>query len=459
MTKETAEFIFSMAEDEVGTRIVAIGIGGMGRNAMENIAAIEIDGLELYSVNTDMQALDKCVGSQPVQIGGKRTGGKGAGGNNEVGKLSAEDDIEKLRGLVEGAELVFITAGMGGGTGTGAAPVIAELCRSMGILTIGIVTTPMKCEGRKRMAKAQQGLAELRRQIDSLVVIENEKLSLVMDHEDVSIIEVFRRADEVLLKSVAAIGGMINFHGYINLDLADLGNVLKRPSAENCTDALIGVGTASGEGRALKAAASAMDNPLLANSDINGAINLLINVSGNENMGLNEAHSVVQAIADKAGEGDREIFMGIVTDNSLGESISVTLIATGMGPHQPGLPAKPRLVAIKADGGSLAVASRGGTGAAAWVTEEKPAGFAEINNVYRHKAGAGNTENFGSSPLVKSQDWQTPAYTRRDCRYTGQVIEEVLARDPQTDSREEARPFKRPRTGRIYGEPALRLAC
>jgi cell division protein FtsZ len=377
--------------------------------------------------------------------------------------LSAEDDIEKLRSLVEGAELVFITAGMGGGTGTGAAPVIAELCRSMGILTIGIVTTPMACEGRKRMAKAQEGLAELRTHIDSLVVIENEKLSLVMDHDDVSILEVFRRADEVLLQSVAAIGGMINFHGYINLDLADLRNVLKRPTDENCADALIGVGASSGEGRALKAAASAMANPLLANSDINGALNLLINVAGNENMGLNETRSVVQAIVDQAGDGDREIFVGIVTDNSLGETISVTLIATGMGLNKLSLPQTPRLAAIKHDGKSpAAVSAKGADVSAARLAGEKSADYPEINNVYRTNAGcAENNEHFGSSPLVNNRNWQTPAYTRRASRYTDQVAEEVLSRDLQNDIREEVSPFKRTRrkTGRMYGEPALRLAC
>ena len=185
MTTERSDYIFSMAETESRTRIVAMGIGGMGRNAMENLARCEINELEVYSVNTDMQALDRCQDSLPVQIGEARTGGKGAGGNSEVGKLSAEDDIDKMRGLVEGAELVFIAAGMGGGTGTGAAPVIAKLCRELGVLTIGTVTMPMEIEGCKRMDKATKGLAELRKHVDSLVVIENERLSLVMGDEDI----------------------------------------------------------------------------------------------------------------------------------------------------------------------------------------------------------------------------------------------------------------------------------
>ncbi|MCK4838303.1 MAG: cell division protein FtsZ, partial [Desulfobulbaceae bacterium] len=409
MTAEKSDYLFSMVEEEARTRIVAMGIGGMGGNAMGNLAKTEIEGLEIYSVNTDMQSLDKCQGSQPVQIGAKRTAGKGAGGNSEVGRLSAEDDIEKLRMLVKGAELVFIAAGMGGGTGTGAAPVIAKLCREMEILTIGIVTTPMVCEGHRRMGKAQQGLAELRSHVDSLMVIENENLSLIMDCDDVSIIEVFGRADEVMVKGITAISGMINTFGYINLDLADIRNVLKRPSSEECADVLIGVGTASGKDRALKAAAIAMENPLLANDDIKGANNILINVSADENMGLNEAQSVMGVIADKAGDSDREIIMGIVTDNSLGEKISITLIATDMGLNKRNSSSVVNRVPIKQTS-ELSIGEIRPEIFAQVAPLKEDAVSSPLSEGICMKAHVGSeiVENFGSSPLIKNTQWQTP---------------------------------------------------
>lgn len=462
MSAKKADYHFSMVEEVSRTRIVAMGVGGMGRNAMENLAATVVDGLELYSVNTDMQALDRCVGSQPIQIGAKRTNGKGAGGNSEVGQLSAEDDIEKLRSLVEGAELVFIAAGMGGGTGTGAAPVIAKLCREMGILSIGIVTTPMHCEGRRRMEKARFGLAELRKHVDSLVVIENENLSLIMDSGDVSIIEIFRYADEVLLNSVAAIGGIINFHGYINLDLADLRNVLKRSSEENCADVLIGFGRSSGADRGAKAAAMALSNPLLANANIKGADNLLINVSGDEAMGLNEAHAVVEAIVAKAGDGDREIYMGIVTDNSLGDELTVTLIATGMALDKVNGFAGAEIVAAKHPRAAIfREINNEISGPMAMVVEEKPVLHQDHLVSRSTLAGNENNEKFGTSPLVKSVEWQRPAYTRRACRCNGPMAEKATRQNQPHEVVREVSPFKRTRqkTRRDYQEPLLHMAC
>jgi len=416
MNTEKSESLFSLSgeENEAGTRIVALGVGGMGRNAMENLASSVDDGLELFSVNTDMQALEKCVGSRPVQIGVLRTSGKGAGGNSEVGRLSAEDDIENLRELVAGAELVFIAAGMGGGTGTGAAPVIARVCREMGVLTIGTVTMPMACEGPKRAEKARQGLKEIRRHVDSLVIVENEKLSLLMDRDDVSIIEVFKRADKVLVDAVKSINRMINCHGYINLDLADLKNVLQRPTDHECGDALIGVGEAVGDGRAMTAALAALENPLLANADIKGATNLLVNVAGNENMGLREAQTAVQMIEEKAGEGDREIFMGVVTDNSMGDTMSVTVIATGLGLNAKQEERK----IIKQQKFNLALESKykeeviSLTSIEKDISKECAVGFGHSESEIVQ-----TRDNFGIAPLINRTEWKTPAYLRRDSRY------------------------------------------
>lgn len=458
MTAHRSDYQFSMVDDGARTRMVALGLGGMGKNAMENLATTEVRGLELYSVNTDMQSLDRCVGSQPVQIGAKRTAGKGAGGDSEVGKLSAEDDIEKLRLLVEGAELVFIAAGMGGGTGTGAAPVIAKLCREMGILSIAIVTTPMSCEGKKRTAKSQFGLTELRKHVDSLVVIENENLSLIMDNDDVSIIEIFKHADSVLLNSVSAIESMINCHGYINLDLADLRNVLKRPSDDDCANAIIGVGRSSGDDRAVTAALSAIENPLLANGSINGALNILVNVSANENMGLNEAHNVVETITDRAGAGDREIFMGIVTDNSLEDEMVVTLIATGMGLKERSKLADSEIAVVKHLHKPI-VREVAKTMAAPPV---ELFNHSRIQNVCHNKlAGSENSENFGTSPLIENQQWLTPAYERRICRFSEQLVENGSYHNRMIDDCQEAGPLKRVKQAnrRIYHEPALHAAC
>ena len=468
MNKDQSEYFFSMDDtvSSASTRVVAMGIGGMGKNAMENLARAEIEGLELYSVNTDMQALNKCRGSKPVQIGARRTGGKGAGGNSEIGRLSAEEDIEKLRGLIEGAELVFIAAGMGGGTGTGAAPVIAKLCRELGIMSIGTVTTPMKCEGPKRMDKACKGLDELNSNIDSLIVIENERLSLVMDDEDISIIEIFRRADEVLVDGVEAITRMINSHGYINLDLADLRNVLKRPDDHNCADALIGVGVAHGEGRAVKAALDALENPLLAKADIKGAANLLVNVAGNEDLGLNEAHEAMQTVVNAAGDSDREIFMGFVTDKAMGEKISVTVIATGMGlktnNENGALPFSivreqskepvSVIVPVKENKESVNYHKK------EFKHEDRNRNELETNQDNHHKPLRTKP---GMSPLVLRETWREPAYLRRECRHEEVIQEKNQPLVGNTDVRQEISNFMKTKrkNRRLFREPTLRMAC
>ena len=330
MTTGNNDYSFSLGDDGPGVRMVVLGAGGMGNNAMENLARAAIPGLELYSLNTDIQPLRRCRGSKPVQLGAKRTGGKGAGGDSEKGRLSAEDDAEKIRKIVRDAELVFIASGMGGGTGTGVAPVIARICREVGVLSVCVVTMPMDCEGQKRTEKACAGLAELRKSVDSLLIIENEKLSTVMDQEDISIIEVFRRADKVVVDAVAAVARIINSHGYINLDLADLKKVLQRGANDSCVDSFIGVGEACGPDRAMKAAEMALNNPLMREVSIFGAANLLVNVVGSDQMGHKEAMSAIKSIVEKAGDLDREIFMGVVPDNSMGDKLSITVIATGL---------------------------------------------------------------------------------------------------------------------------------
>jgi cell division protein FtsZ len=330
MTTGNSDYSFSMVEDGPTTRLVVLGVGGMGNNAMENLARAGVPGLELYSLNTDVQALRRCNGSKPVQLGAKRTGGKGAGGNSDIGRMSAEDDTDKIRKLVTGAEMVFIASGMGGGTGSGAAPVVAQVCRELGVLCVCVVTMPMQCEGPRRGEKGRIGLVELSKKVDSLLIIENEKLSAVMDQEDVSIIEVFRKADKVVVDIVTSISRVINSHGYINLDLADLKNVLKRGDNGACVEAYIGLGEATGSDRAKIASEIALNNPLLRTTNIQGAANLLVNVAGSEDIGHKEAMIAVNNVVERVGSENREIFIGVVTDNSMGDRLSVTVIATGL---------------------------------------------------------------------------------------------------------------------------------
>lgn len=412
MTTENSDYSFTMADDGPSVRLVVLGVGGMGNNAMENLARAAVPGLELFSLNTDVQALQRCRGSKPVQLGGKRTCGKGAGGNSDIGRMSAEDDVEKIRKIVAGAELVFIASGMGGGTGSGAAPVIARICRELGLLCVSVVTMPMECEGQRRGEKGRAGLAELKKNVDSLLIIENENLSMVMDQEDVSIIDVFRKADKVVVDVVAAISRIINSHGYINLDLADLKNVLQRGANGACVEAYIGLGEATGPDRALRAAEIALSNPLLRTVSIQGATNLLVNVAGSEQIGHKEAMVAVKSVADRVGGDNQEIFMGVVTDNSMGDRICVTVIATGLPPRSGSV------VKIKPVDCHVKKMSSGQK------PDEVAAGNLRISRAIPDEidmtVGGQDVVTLrdfspdisGFSPLVKKDDWQIPAYIR-----------------------------------------------
>ncbi len=406
---------FRMCE-ESQAKIVVIGVGGMGNNAVRNIGQAKIENLKLYAVNTDLQALKSCEGCEHIQIGGKRTGGRGAGGDPEIGRLSAEDDIDLLRELLEGSEIVFIAAGMGGGTGTGAAPVIARLAREMNILVIGTVTTPLVFEGPKRLARSDMGLAEMRRHVDSLVVIDNERLTYFLEKEDVSFMEAFRKADEVLIQGIKGITQIINMHGYVNLDLMDARAVLKRTDEnDNSCEALIGLGEAEGDDRAVRAALAALENPLLANVTIEGAGNLLVNVIGCKTIGYKEAQSAIQTVAEKAGRQEKEIFIGIVTDDSMGEKMSVTVIATGFEPADN----------KRTQSAEIEMPTNGNH------SEPDLLPDPPIMNHNRTERGRQSDDHFyspaiirdtdipetitvfGKSPLVRRPEWSTPAFLRR----------------------------------------------
>ena len=303
------------------TVIKIIGCGGGGSSAVNRMISEGVGDVEFIVLNTDLQALSKSVAQTRIPIGQKITGGLGAGGLPTVGEQAAIEDSETLKNTVSGADMIIITAGMGGGTGTGSAPVVAKLAHDAGILTIAVVTTPFDFEGPVRMKYAKDGIEKLRQNVDALIVIPNSQITKIVD-KDLSYKDAFRLADSLLCQGVQGISKIITVPGDINLDFNDVKTVLK-----NSGEAILGVGFAEGEDRSIKAAQSAISNPLLENRTIDGAKNILINISGKK-VSMSEVQEIannIQASADK----NVQVFLGIVTDESLGDKISVTVIATG----------------------------------------------------------------------------------------------------------------------------------
>jgi cell division protein FtsZ len=305
-------------------KMKVVGVGGAGGNAVNRMIFSNLQGVDFVAVNTDCQALNKNSASAKVQIGGRITKGLGSGGNPDIGRRSAEEDKDILHEMVNGADMVFITAGMGGGTGTGAAPVIAEVAKASGALTVAIVTKPFVFEGRTRMKQAEDGMAELKRQVDTLIAIPNQKLLQVVA-KDTPLLDAFSMADEVLLKATRGISDLITRPGEINLDFADVRTIMSEAG-----DAIMGTGCASGEDRAKEAATRALRSPLLDDVSIAGARGLLINVTGGPMMTLSDVSEAAGTIFETAGSEANVIF-GTAIDDSLSDEIRVTVIATGIG--------------------------------------------------------------------------------------------------------------------------------
>ncbi len=304
-----------------GARIKVIGVGGGGSNAVDRMIDAGIKGVEFIVANTDLQALNDSKAPIKIQLGSKSTRGLGAGSNPEMGRQAALEDTEKLLDILDGSDMVFVTAGLGGGTGTGAAPVVASLAIELGALTVAIVTKPFTVEGKKRMAQAEKGLAELRGCVDTLITIPNSKLREV--EEKITIMDAFRRADEVLLQAVRGITDLIITPGIINLDFADVTTVMKGKGV-----ALMGIGEASGEDAASKAMRAALDYKLLEENSIMGAKAALINVTGGPNMVLGEVEDAIGMIEQEA-DDNADIIWGSVIKEDLGDEIRITVIATG----------------------------------------------------------------------------------------------------------------------------------
>lgn len=330
------EVIIAMNQDELFTltdtstqkneQLVVFGVGGGGGNALNHIIESNVQGVDFVAANTDRKALESNKAPNRILLGETLTRGLGAGANPNMGANAAKESIDKIREYINGADMLFVTAGMGGGTGTGAAPIIAEAAKELGVLVVGVVTTPFGFEMRKRMATAQEGIANLKKNVDALLIVENQKLLELDNGLKMKIVDAYKKVDEVLRQAVQGVTDLITKEGFVNLDFADIKTILKAPENGGATIAIMGMGEGEGEGRARKAAEQAINSPLMT-LDLSGAKGMLLNVTTGPEITLGEmteAADIIQTTAD----ADAQVIWGHVIDDSLGDKVHVTLIAT-----------------------------------------------------------------------------------------------------------------------------------
>ncbi len=317
-------------ETQAAAKLKVIGVGGAGGNAVNRMIGAGLRGVEFIAANTDLQALNQSLAPTRLQLGPNATRGLGSGGDPSVGRRAAEEDEQSMADALAESDMVFITAGMGGGTGTGAAPVVARLAKQVGALTVAVVTKPFQFEGRRRMRQAEEGMAELRAEVDTLIVIPNERLLAVVER-GTSLTDAFSVADEVLLKATKGISDLVTVPGLVNLDFADVKAVMS-----NRGNALMGTGRASGENRALNAAQAAVSSPLLEDVSVAGAEGVLVNITGGRDLTLHEVNEAATVVVQAAGEEANVIF-GAVIDPTLDGEMVITVIATGFGHAEPRL--------------------------------------------------------------------------------------------------------------------------
>lgn len=348
-------FSIEFADESAGydARIKVIGCGGSGGNAVNTMMNFGLEGVEFIVVNTDAQALGASLAPTKLHIGANVTRGLGAGADPEKGRKAALEDVTRVKEMIQGADMVFVTAGMGGGTGTGAAPVIAQLAREEGCLTVGVVTKPFFFEGKQRARRAELGLAMLSEHVDTLITIPNQKL-LSLGDEDLSFVDAFRKADEVLYQAIKGISDLITQNGIVNVDFADVKTVMS-----NMGRALMGTGCAKGQGRARLAAEMAIASPLLDDISVEGATGVLINIVGGPDMRMREIEEAATLVQEQAHE-DANIIFGATIDETMGEAIKVTVIATGFDNIAAEVPASMATAASSRPGQSLASMSMGG---------------------------------------------------------------------------------------------------
>ncbi len=332
---ETMTGMFTYMESDRSAKIKVIGVGGAGGNAINNMIASNLQGVRFISANTDAQALEVSQAEMRFQLGTKITEGLGAGANPQVGREAALENAEMIKEALADSHMVFITAGFGGGTGTGAAPVIARLCKEMGILTVAVVTRPFSFEGRKRAKQAEEGILELKKAADTVITIPNDRLRGLAS-KNAKMVDMFKKADEILLHSVKGITDLIMMPGLVNLDFADVKTTMSRAGM-----AIMGIGISSGENRALEAAERAISHPLLDDINISGAKGVLMNITSNSDLTMEEMTEASERIYNEVGE-EAEIIWGAVIDDSVGDEMSVTVIATGIGEKGKEKEAAPR---------------------------------------------------------------------------------------------------------------------
>ncbi len=338
-------------QNSLTARIKVIGIGGGGGNAVNTMIGAKLGGVDFMVANTDAQSLEASQAPVRIQLGGMVTKGLGAGANPEIGRRAALEDQEKIKQYLEGSDMIFITAGMGGGTGTGGAPVLARVAREVGALTVGVVTKPFIFEGKKRMHQAEEGIEELKASVDTLIVIPNQRL-LSIAAKTTTMLEAFHKADDVLLQAVRGISDLIITPGLINLDFADVRTVMAEMGL-----ALMGASAASGENRAIEAAQKAISSPLLEDISIQGARGVLINITGGPDLCLHEVNEAASMIQEEAHD-DANIIFGAVIDESLTDEIRITVIATGFGEAREEKKPAPSHLANAANDASIAAAAQ-----------------------------------------------------------------------------------------------------
>ncbi len=329
-------------QSKQAAKIRVVGVGGAGCNAVNTMIASGLERVDFIALNTDVQALAANKAPIRLQIGKELTRGLGAGANPEMGRQAATESREEIKALLQGCDMVFVTAGMGGGTGTGAAPVVADIARELGCLTVGVVTKPFMFEGNRRRKAAEQGLQELKAAVDTLITIPNQRL-LTMSAEPLPLLDSFRRADEVLLNAVQGISDLIQYHGYINVDFADVKTIMGEQGL-----ALMGTGRASGEKRALRAMEQAVSSPLLEDVSIDGARGLLINITAGRDITLQEINEAI-CIAQDAADPEANIIFGSLVDENANDEVKITVIATGFvsretAPRRASVVEQPRAV-------------------------------------------------------------------------------------------------------------------
>ena len=404
---------------ELSARIKVVGVGGGGGNALNTMISSDLEGVEFIAANTDAQALPNNLAPIKIQLGPQLTKGLGAGGNPEVGRKSALEDVQRIQEALAGADMVFVTAGMGGGTGTGAAPVVAQIARDMGALTVAVVTKPFGFEGRRRCKNAELGIQELGAAVDTIITIPNQKL-LTIAGDDMSMLEAFQRADDVLLQAVRGISDLIVHPGLINVDFADVKTIMS-----NMGRALMGTGYGKGNNRAIEAARMAISSPLLDDVSVEGATGILLNFTAGPEVRLSEIEQAASLVQEAAHE-DANIIFGVVTDTSMGDMVKVTVIATGFEheivpvqetrPSRMGLGSNPPVhrpsFAQPQARASLPMRSGLDRPASGYSVPPPPAPRASREHVEQAVVTA-RASGFGASALHDERVLDIPAYLRR----------------------------------------------